>query len=107
MKKTIAIVTIGAIALIGTATTANALTSLTPQIALSNTAEVLCQANGLNAGALRTIPIMSDPAPADEFGDLGPYDALAQTAEGGLDEISGIVVRHIDSFAAQRNTNDG
>ena len=106
MKKTIAIVTIGAIALIGTATTASASVS------------VLGQPNPLEQGAIRAIPIMSNPETADGFGDLGPYDALAQanqtpnialsnTAEGGLNEISGIVVRHIDSFAAQRNTNDG
>jgi len=77
MKKTIAIVTIGAIALIGTATTASALTSYEGKLPVTG-----AQANQT------------------------PNIALSNTAEGGLDEISGIVVRQRDT-QAQRNTNDG
>ena len=69
MKKTIAIVTIAAIALIGTATTASAST-----VAEGNLPVTGAQANQT------------------------PNIALSNTTEGGLNEISGIVVRPIESY---------
>ncbi|MGY9075248.1 MAG: hypothetical protein ACKVHU_20115 [Acidimicrobiales bacterium] len=69
MKKTIAIVTIAAIALIGTATTASALTPVGLIVAVTG-----AQANQT------------------------PNIALSNTTDGGLNEISGIVVRPIGSF---------